>query len=458
MNQGAKIGCAIAGGLVLAYVGWVNVPRVQHRSELDKIYQAREAEFDENQKLYATDLANNGYLDPTFLELWARKQDYTSGVVKHGDITKTMEILAQFDPVGNRIPYKDLDKSVKENTRVPDPVAAFEKSKKEFANLAPGLTATFNKPVFLCPGEKLDANRDEPNFIGLRRACQLLAFQAHQDLENHKPQEALKESIAILNIGKNVGRGGVLIELMIGKALQNIGLEALREVLTSSTPLDAAAFTQTLRSLQDLEPQHEELLRAVEADATMIKNSLAWYRGFDHPTTPDAFGRAFDAVMYASGLVAREGRLWENDEYQLLSTVREDRLGEMGWLSTITWADEVMGRHAAYFTPLLTPNLTRARLVLNYLTAKMRALEIVAALQVYHVKQHHYPTNLTELAMSPFPQNPLGKPFAYTLERGKPQLLIPIESKDAESLGLPVATSGNPGFDYKDGAVRVFNP
>lgn len=443
---------------MLGFVVWVNTPRVTHRSELEKIYQAREAAFDENQKVYAQDTERNGYLDPTFFELWAKPSDFASGKVVEGHVTRTIHDLEGFNPIASKAPFKDQDRLIKENTQSKNPRQLFETSKRDFALLVPGLLKAFEKPVFIWPASRVDASAEMGNLLTIRMAAQLLAFQAHLDLEAGHPEQALNLLLISTNFARKLLANGAMINLMMGLSIQSTQADVLRQVLTGPNTLKPATLEEALRRLRQAELPPEAVTTALEFEALLAHNSLSWeYRGANQPPAATGSGVAIDYFLRYSGLTSRETRLWENDEFEFLEIASGRKPGDLSWISSITLLDDVLGHHSKFLTPVALPNPTRTKLHFNLVRAKMGALEIVLALRLYREQHHKWPQALGDLSAFEIPANPLGKPYLYSLANDKPQLLIPIPDADAESLGLKRLEPHEPGFEYSDENLHVFN-
>lgn len=471
MGNGKKIfyGCFFSAACL--YVVWVNTPRVAHRTELDAIYLARETEFENDQRLYATDVAQNGYLDPTFREMWAIKSQRKTPPGSNspeGSAARVFEDLAHFNPVCTGRPFKGLEKDVKDNQEVPHPVELYAKSKKDFQRLLPQLLVALEKPVFLAPAVRYDTTTEEPNFIALRRIAQHLAFQSYLDAQDKRADDAARDCLAGIRFAKTVTTHGNLIRLMIGVAMQNIDTRALRGVLLSPNVPREKTCAEIIKSLREGELSEDCLGTAMEYEALMCHNSLqlafpgSLSSGQPNPNSsnPDWLVYLTNSAFRYSGLLARETRLWENEEYTVIQVAQgklnKDSLPDRD----PSLMDGLLGRRGYFLAPMLMANMRRALEQVLYIRSQMRALQIVAALQGYRARNHSYPKNLQqakEFGLPEIPKNPLGKDFVYENDGSSARLLIPVIEADAFLLGLNTSHDDSYGYPYKDGFLEFFS-
>jgi hypothetical protein len=428
----------IAGGIFLGcaviYLAWLSTPPTRHAHELQTILKTRQQTFDEQQRLYATDPTDNTFLDPTFHEYWATKAELASGNVTSGAVTETLQDFLQFypdDPTGN-LTVKQMDQLCLSIHKDP---AQFKKARERFATLLPKLKLALDKPVFLVPAPHFLVFKSVCNYIHVRSLCQILDFQASLDAAEDHPDEAAEEALLGIKLGYNLNAtSGDVQNMMIAVAMQAIDFQALRDIIVQSR-LQPRTLERIVVELERDQLPADALGAAMENEILAIHNSLVNGEGTGISSTVGDRTMAVPMsayVMRFMGLASRELRLYNNDVQDVLP-IAYGKAADVGWLDPsleqpIYW-DDVRGKHGV-LSRILIPNVTRSRFQLKLVRAMSAGLRILAAAELYRLKEQTYPSSLDQLnkvGLSPTPQNdPSDQPFQYQLKEGRPQLLIPL--------------------------------
>lgn len=278
---------------IVSYGTWVFLPRSHYAQQAQTLLQ-QTAERDRVDRELAKDTANNGYLNPTLLPLWGRKDIEFK---PESEIQATIKNLVQFSDLSAGR-ETNLENEVKtQNTQVLERFRDFEKIYPEFRKAA-------HAKRFLIPYEEEPyASRLYPNLLGLRRVCEAATAYAEYLTLEGKADEALAVSGDLLALTRQIGQQQrVLWLLTFHNSLQAMAQKTAVMVLETSKPSDQA-LRNFAKELQDTQPDGKSIDQAMENELLFGTNSL------DHlDKDPNS---AF--LTNIPGLVSREKRMYHND-------------------------------------------------------------------------------------------------------------------------------------------------
>ena len=456
MSKVRKAGCAAVIGLGVAYIAWVNLPTARHSAEIEKLVQERTKELTLLQTTHANDRDNNIFWDPTFREMWCLSTELKSkgGPIEPGAVDKAFKDFSGNDPVmyGQERDAKGFAES--RNGRGLNE-ADVANARKAFESYLPKLKATLAKAVFISPMGHFDSTAASPNFIGLRRVTQTLAFESALLLQEGKPDEAVELPLLGLHLSKAVSENpGNLICMMLSAAMDGICFDSLHAALVDASALKPETLKLAGEVLQkEILPQ-DGMASAAEIELVFVHNTLLLgpvnLAAVEPPEIAGGpFGSLGAVFLKASGLWSREARMTEDEFYEHIkgSSDKTARVNDVD-NSSLIW-DDVLGRRSLLGSTIL-PSTGRATVVYRLTRSKLQALRVIVALRQYQLKNGKYPASLDDLkevGLTAIPANEVSaKPLEYKLDNGKPQLILPVDPEIAASAALgPV----RPGVRYR---------
>lgn len=428
MNK--KIGCLIA--LVVAvvlYAGWVNYPPARYSQESTEILtrcQTRDA--DELAK--AKDAEKNGYLNPTLLPFWGRKD------VEGVEGNKPRAVFDALDP------YSDLrrgqDVHLEEYVAKKDP--ALEKAFNDFVPIYAEFRKSIHQPLFLVPYEQQqDMTTLVPNFIAYRALAQTsTAYAEYLMLQGHSDQ-ALEVAGDILTFGWQIDRQqGTLISRMMSIAIQNLGEQTASMILNPPHRLPKPAALESFR--QVLEKTHcslSDLYEALDVEYYVASNTLNKAK-----ETGELDGENLSKFMtLAPGLMSREIRLYQNDYLPYLKSVREGQLVTQEWMSQLSAWDWLLGRHSIV-AAIIIPNYVRSVEIQKLQSERQGFLHLYVCCLIEGAKTGAWPHDLAELQKKGYTPLPDFDPKKVVWNVEGTKLKLVLEHPDSTLLTSPSDDKG----------------
>lgn len=428
MNK--KIGCLIT--LVVAvvmYAGWVNYPPARYSQESMEILnrcQARDA--DELAK--AKDAEKNGYLNPTLLPFWGRKD------VEGVEGNKPRAVLDALDP------YSDLrrgeDVHLEQSLAKKDP--ALEKAFNDFAPLYAEFRKSIHQPIFLVPYEQQqDYTTMVPNYIAYRALAQTsTAYAEYLMLQGHSDQ-ALEVAGDILTFGWQIDRQqGALITRMMSIAIQTLGEQTASMILSPPHRLPEPAALESFR--QVLEKTHcslSDLYDALDVEYYVASNTLRKVKDtgeLDDEDVPKYLSKA-------PGVMSREIRLFQNDYIPYLKNVREGKLETRDWMNQPSAWDWLLGRHSIV-AAITMPNYVRSVELQKLQSERQGFLHMYVCCLIEGTKSGAWPHDLAELQKKGYTPLPDFDPKKVVWKVEGPKLKLVLEHPDSTLLTSPSDDNG----------------
>lgn len=448
------------GALAMAVLSlvWINfTPTAHDRAEIDQILTRQQQQWDLAQQNYANDKAQNLFLHPDLHPVWALKTEHA----QPNQLSNTLEEFGQFNTYE---PIKELDKGL---ARLGKTREQFQAARKKFQAITPQLEAASKMPCFmapLTPPGKLSGRTVVPNFLGIRRLTQDCAFEARLRIHDGQPDRAVPLAMVGVRLGGLMLRTpGVMIYKLVGVFIQFMGIEVLQEALLTEK-LQTESLKSILTVLPLYQPPADSLVNALEAEVLMVHNSV------NDPNFPiqnafdDAEGkkvsssdRIQDWLLRRLGLVARELRIYDNTMMTLVQAAREGHLSKLTLPDpSQIWRCELKGTDGL-LSLLLVPNANRASFQLDLLRTRLSALQVMAALQLYHHQEKKYPGDLGDLrqvGLEGVPQAPISQAgFQYRLVSAEPELSLALKPELAD-----YAKATGKDIPVQDGKIFFLSP
>ncbi len=346
---------------VLTYGVWVSLPGSQYAAEAESMLQ-RASDRDRSAREQAKDTAPNGYLNPTLLVVWGRKD---SELKPDAEIQDSLQTLLKYCDLA-QAQDTDLEGAIRDKKA--DILQRFQ----PFEKIYPQFRQSAYTPKFLVPYEdEIDGSRLIPNYLGLRKLVQACSGYAELLTLQGKSDQALGVCGDMLAFSRQVGQiQGSSLSVRIRCGLQDIAQQTAVMVLDSSQP-SPEALRKFAQQLQETQLDPKSLDQALETEMLVVTNT------FDHPEKqPDwSFPTAFP------GLTAREKRIYYN---QYLALVQARAKGEKlspPPTSGATWGDWLSGKRNFPGINLL-PDITKTDLYLALLRKRQGFLHLVVELRL----------------------------------------------------------------------------
>jgi hypothetical protein len=228
----------------------------------------------------------------------------------------------------------------------------------------------------------------------MRNAARWLYVEARVSTTDGRPDDALRTCAAIFRLGKHAQTHPTEIPEMVGTAIFELGLGALRDCLQADDP-SPAACRGLFDELGRLDPEttHE---RALRGEFAWALDAFTRFRHGDPATIwalsrPDGSGAWLDATLLQ--LYRTAGRPVLNlDELTFMQYFQGKRASPDGWPMSNAITSGPVDTHA------------------NRYTAEIGVARAALALNAYHAEQGRYPSSLAELSAAGWklPRDPFG--------------------------------------------------
>jgi hypothetical protein len=107
----------------------------------------------------------------------------------------------------------------------------------------------------------------------IKSLARTLQFEGRLAELEQRPSDAAHSYVDIVRLGNEVGRGGLLIDALVGTACQAIGLAALQAVVPR---LEAHPCRDLLRSLETIDTRRESWTNIVQCELRFGQRSMGW--------------------------------------------------------------------------------------------------------------------------------------------------------------------------------------
>lgn len=290
--------------------------------------------------------------------------------------------------------------------------------------------------------------RNSDNFSGLaryREACRQLSAQARLELVDGHPGAAIQRALDAVELGAKMGRGGSLIDSLVGIACAAIGQNAAERCISRLSATEARAAGQRLDGILAQLPEPVEVMREER------RQSLWWARSVFAGRTPivtspaslgdptnwvdDLWARGLLLVYPKSWGYAQVDRYWRAVETELRKPYAARTPPKA---SPPEW-DPVLGGSSMELSTMQVP-FARGR-------AYLRLLRVELALREYRVQAGAFPDSLQQLVpahLAQVPQDPFNDQDLKYRRRGVSYLLYSVGPDLKDNAGTPIAWAAGP--------------
>ncbi len=210
--------------------------------------------------------------------------------------------------------------------------------------------AAAQAPAYLYPGyadfsSLTLASIEYPDLSPIRKAAEVTALDARSRARAGDSEGAIVESLEIVRVGQAMQNGrGVLIDYLVGSAIKQTGLTALRRI-AEAADLSAERSLALVNELETFRDSREAEVAALTAEASL---SLRFFPN-TYRELVDSFSLSYDS----NGTRIRPGFFdWVNAQIPPVTT----REGLSGWLTQATWAPIAFSGMTTYY---YQPNRTK---------------------------------------------------------------------------------------------------
>lgn len=417
--------------LVVLYAIWVMFPSAKYSAQLKEVYDRAQARHDAIQ-LNAKDAATNGYLHPTFLPYWGRKNI---------EGKPDSELARQFKKLDD---YSDMRNGKEQGlegaalSADPQTSALFN----EFGAVYDKLHQALALPKFTPPDDRpIDASTLVPNFIAFRAMEQYLSAYAEYLSLSGQTDRALAVCQDMLRFSEAVNSdGSTLIQLMISVATKAISQSTLAMVLQTGSAGSPAVLQELSKTLGSTHYSESDYMDAMEGEYYMIANSVAQMGKKSMVDFDDSGAKLFQLP----GLGNREFRMYQNDYFPILEKLRQGDYAVPDWLVNFSWGQWFTGQHA-YLSCIVIPNSTKAHLQLELSRKRQAFLQLYIELLLARQKTGKWPASLKDLAgFKPLEPLDLSK-VSYQVQGDKMELKLTLTEQEQPN---PVKDAN--GNDYQE--------
>lgn len=276
----------------------------------------------------------------------------------------------------------------------PEKMAEWQTARREFLQVLPRVKAALDKPYlsYHANGE-LNFESRVPNFIVCRAVSQGLEGLTREALDQGNLDHALDDVSLNLQWASRF-RQGVLIDHMIGLALEKIALSSVERIIFGLHP-SRAQLERLGKTLNETAPKQDDFRNSMFLESYSMDNSLRRVGNGTlaslAETPPNGLG------LWALKLVPRS--YWESERKIMmnLQLSQTANWAELGPISNDELEDALQALPWSIGGSLL-PNLSRAQVQFMHVLSRYTALRLEVALELYKLDKGVYPPSLNALA------------------------------------------------------------
>jgi len=290
-----------------------------------------------------------------------------------------------------------------------------------------------------------------------RRMARIINLDAEYNVAQGDYIAALDDYQTIIQFANDLGRGGPLINGLVGAAVTHIGTEPLMAFMIEGD-LTAAEYRAVIASLESVQmsalPHWETLVNEQAFTVGWFENadtSADMIRSFLIPDqdNSDASGQIFAAALQ---------NIPDSQLLQYFNQYREDyerlvQYSTLPFYEAMPLLDDPGAFKPNLLSNSIIPSLGRSLAAYTIRDARLQGTITVAAVEAYRVESGAYPDSLAALVPE-YLANPAIDPFTGDTLRYQPR----TDGYRLYSTGLDMADNGGTWNDYKEpGSDLVFS-
>jgi hypothetical protein len=355
-----QIGCVSAlVAIAVSYTVWVLLPLSHYDTEcasiVEKVTQARK-----KRQSLASDVEQNGYLDPSFLPFWqaslARPGNLgasTSG--QHSQPKSDLDNLLE-----SVLPFCDLAPAQSASGKASARLKTKQSPFADFDKFYPKVREVESKALFVVPDSRpYSFSSPNPNYLALRKLFWGCTGYADYLLKAGRGSEAVAVCQDCIRFSfKLADPNAEPTQLMISLALQSMSQKTLAMILQSHTKLSVDDLDSLGKTLESTQIQRSSLADTLEVNLCM--------------------------------------GLYKNDCFPMI-----DQVKKQGWAkpfnldgSSSSW---LMGKHGLVGM-LMIPDPSKVEAEIRMARKRQAFLHLYVLLRLYRSKVGHWPASIEMLA------------------------------------------------------------
>ena len=387
---GVFLGLIIVG--IVFYGVWVQTPAIKRPSRVAKVVASAQERWD-RQQAQAGDPALNGFLNPTFLPYWGRRDIESDD---HSPSSKTVMAWNAYSTLSADRPIDH--RALQSDTKYRQALADFQK-------LEPALVEAMSKPVFTLPETpKSDAGTIFPNFIRLRGAAIAALGLAEARVAQGKPEDAARLVGKVARFGHTISSKTCLIQDLIGLGIRQMAGDGFVALLGPDSQMPASQWKALAHELLAALPDNDQVSGALEGEFSMGVNTLSSPTANLEVLMDSPFARL---AAKLPGFLEREKRIYCNMMVDNIMPALEKNLTATlpEQLAHPTASDYFTGR-TGIFCEIFVADYTKATYQFAQSRKRLACLTLVSSLRAYLAEKGRLPQSLEELKSAGIPLPP----------------------------------------------------
>jgi hypothetical protein len=298
---------------------------------------------------------------------------------------------------------------------------------------------------------------DVTGFARYREASRQLSALVRLELIEGHPGSAVQRALDAVELGAKMGRGGSLIDSLVGIACAAIGQSAAERCIPRLSAAEAHAAGQRLDGILTQLPEPAEVMREERRQALIWTRSVFAGRS-PIATSPASIGDPTNWIddLWARGLLVVYPKSWGYAQVDRYWRAMEAELQKPYPARTPPkpsppeW-DPVLGGFSA--------DLGNAQVSFARFRAYLRLLRVELALREYRVQAGAFPTSLQQLVPAPLaqvPQDPFSEQDLRYRRQGAGYLLYSVGPDLKDNGGTPIPWAAGPASPGDVVAGKLF--
>lgn len=375
---------------ILLYGVWLQFPTARNPELVSEAYAVTNERI-ADLNMQAEDPEKNGFLNPTFVPYWGRKdQEYQESSPTEKAV-KAWNDHYSTPGKGEKIDHRSL-----QDAKDKDYLEALSGMEA----LAPELRTAINKPVFFPPKFELTADAMIPNLIAARACAQAMVGLAEAQVAQGKNEQAARDLVSVIHYGGLFNAQGTLIGDMIGVAIQAIGADGFFGLIDINFDFPANTWKSMTQTILKSTPPKDTVLRAMQGEMLFCHNTIEQIS--ENPGAVGELG-GLPGLATLPGFLEREERIYNNTMTDLILAVKADRRVSFGSdLTEPTTTDYITGR-TGLIAQILIANYERADKQCRINRNRLTALATATGIAAYRAQEGRLPESLAQLSESGIP-------------------------------------------------------
>ncbi len=375
---------------IVLYGVWVQFPATRNPEIISEAYAVTNERMAEL-NLQAEDPEKNGFLSPTFVSYWGRKDKEYLESSPGKKAIDDWNLYYSTPGLGEKVDHQALQADSDEK---------YTAALSGMEQVVPELRIAMNRPVFFPPKFELTAESTIPNLIAARACAQAMIGLAEAQVVQGKKEQAAQDLVTVIHFGSLFNDQGTLIMDMIGVAIQAIGADGFFGLIDVNNDFSADTWKSLTQKIIGSTPPKDTLLRAMQGEMLYCHNTIAQVA--ENPGSLDEVG-GVNGLAALPGFLGREERIYNNTMTDLILAVKAD--GRVSFGSDVTnpeTMDYIKGR-TGVVAQILLANYERADKQCRINRNRLMATATATGIAAYRAQEGRLPDSLAQLSEAGIP-------------------------------------------------------